>query len=206
MTRSLVKSQFFDLLDLNSSASPYTLKTCSGTVDTAGRKAGDIIVGSLDEKTKEKLLTLLECNYLPDDRSEILNPECTQYFPHLRPVADKIPLFDTSAPILLLLGRDILSLHKVREQASPYTQRLDLGWVIVGVLCLCGAHKAEEVNAYKCVSFKMDAPLSLSHARTTSIYRRGLKVGSSVVFKHCRTVRRPFMRCVGMVWGKVCLT
>lgn len=152
--RSLVKSEFFDLLDIKGRATPYTLKTCSGIVETAGRKASNIKVESLDGKTKLTLPTLLECNYLPDDRSEIPTPECTQYFSHLRPVADKIPPLDTSAPILLLLGRDILSLHKVREQRngphnSPYAQRLDLGWVIVGELCLGGTHKTEEVNAYK---------------------------------------------------------
>lgn len=151
---SLVKSQFFNLLDINSSASPYTLKTCSSTVETAGRKVSSIIVESLDGKTKVKLPTLLECNYLPDNRSEIPTPECTQYFPHLRPVADKIPPLDTSAPILLLFGRDILSLQKVREQrnrphTSPYAQRLDLCWVIVRELSLGGAHKTEEVNVYK---------------------------------------------------------
>ena len=152
--RSLVKSQFFDLLDIKGSTSTYTLKTCSGTVETAGRKASNIIVESLDGKTKVTLPTLLECNNLPDDRSEIPTPEFTQYFPHLRPVADKIPPLDTSAPILILLGRDILSLHKVREQRNgphntPYAQRLDLGWVIVGELCLGGAHKTEGVNVYK---------------------------------------------------------
>lgn len=73
-------------------------------METAGRKASNIIVEFLDGKTKVTLPTLLECNYLPDDRSEIPTPECTQYFPHLRPVADKIPPIDTSAPILLLLS------------------------------------------------------------------------------------------------------
>lgn len=152
--RSLVKPQFFDLLDINSSASPFTLKTCSDTVETAGRKASNIIVESVNGKIKVKLPTLLKCSNLPDGRSEIPTPECTKYFPHLTPVADKIPPLDTSAPILLLLGRDILSVHKVREQRngphnSPYAQRLDLGWVIVGELCLSGAHKNEEVNVYK---------------------------------------------------------
>lgn len=152
--RSLVKSEFFSLLGINSGASPYTLKTCSGRVETAGRKATNIMVESLNGKIKVTLPTLLECEYLPGDRSEIPTPECAQYFPHLRPVADKIPALDHSAPILLLLGRDVLSLHKVREQRngphnSPYAQRLDLGWVIVGELCLGGAHKTQEVNAYK---------------------------------------------------------
>ena len=97
------KSQFFDLFGLNGNASPYTLTTCSGKVETAGRKACNIIVESLDGKTKAALPPLLECNNLPDDRSEIPTPEITQYFPHLRQVTDKIPPLDTNAPILLLL-------------------------------------------------------------------------------------------------------
>ncbi|XP_034079405.1 uncharacterized protein LOC117550916 [Gymnodraco acuticeps] len=69
-------------------------------------------------------------------------------------VTDKIPPLDTNAPILLLLGRDILRLHKVREQCngphnSPYAQRLDLGWVIVGEICLDGTHNSNNVNVYK---------------------------------------------------------
>ncbi|XP_034005864.1 uncharacterized protein LOC117497939 [Trematomus bernacchii] len=125
-----------------------------GKVETAGRKACNIIVESLDGKTKAALPPLLECNNLPDDRSEIPTPEITQYFPHLRQVTDKIPPLDTNAPILLLLGRDILRLHKVREQCngphnSPYAQRLDLGWVIVGEICLDGTHNSNNVNVYK---------------------------------------------------------
>lgn len=101
----MVKSEVFSLLDIDSVASPYTLKTCSGTVETLRRKATNLIVESLNGKTKVTLPTLLECNYLPDDKSEIPTPECTEYFPHLQPVTDKIPPLDDSAPILLLVGR-----------------------------------------------------------------------------------------------------
>lgn len=78
--RSLVKSEFFSVLDIDSTASPYTLKICSGTVETAGslnchNQSVTIIVESLDGKTKVTLPTLLECTYLPDDRSEIPTPE-----------------------------------------------------------------------------------------------------------------------------------
>ncbi len=57
-------------------------------------------------------------------------------------------------PILLLLGRDILSVHKVREQYNgpgntPYAQRLDLGWVIVGEVCMGGVHKYEIANVFR---------------------------------------------------------
>lgn len=84
--------------------------------------------------TQWEIPPLLECKMMPDDRSEIHTPDIAQHFPHLTPVADKIPPPDPSAPILLLLGRDILSVHKVRKQYNgphntPYAQRLDIGWV-----------------------------------------------------------------------------
>lgn len=57
-------------------------------------------------------------------------------------------------PVLLLLGRDILSVHKVREQYNgphntPCAPRLDLGWVIAGEVCLRGAHKPTNVNVFR---------------------------------------------------------
>lgn len=145
---------FFYLFCTSSSISPYTLRTYSGIVETAGRKASNIILKSPDGKTKAALPTLLECNNMPNDSSEIPTPEIMQYFPHHRIVVNKIPPLDTRVPIILLLGRDILSLHKVHEQCNgphnlPYAQRLDLGWVTVGEICLGGAHKSDDVNVYK---------------------------------------------------------
>ncbi len=69
-------------------------------------------------------------------------------------VSDKIPPIDPGAPILLLLGQDVLSVHKVCEhcngpQNTPYAQRLDLGWVIVGEVCPDGIHRQYSVNTYK---------------------------------------------------------
>ena len=69
--RSLAKSQLFDLFNINGSTAPYTLRACTGIVETAGRRASQIVVESLDGKTRVALPTLLECNNLPDDRSEI---------------------------------------------------------------------------------------------------------------------------------------
>ena len=91
---------------------------------------------------------------MPDDRSEIPTPDIAQYFPHLKQVANQIPALDPTAQIILLLGRDILSVHKVRDQFNgphntPYAQWLDLGWVIVGEVCLDGAHKPADVSIYK---------------------------------------------------------
>ncbi|XP_026184465.1 uncharacterized protein LOC113143190 [Mastacembelus armatus] len=108
----------------------------------------------MDGKVNVQLPPLIECDSVPDDRTEIPSPEIAQHHPHLLSVADKIQTVDHQAPILLLLGRDILRVHKVREQINgpnnaPYAQRLDLGWVIVGDVCLGKAHRPAVVNVYK---------------------------------------------------------
>lgn len=172
------------------------------------RKVNGFSVESLDGKTVVALPPLIECNTLPDDRSEIPTPEIAMCFPHLTAVSDKIPPLDSCAPILLLLGRDILSVHKVREQRNgplntPYAQRLDLGWVIVGEVCLNGTHCQSSVNAYKTnilpngrtsffspctkgfnviergespfLSYLPDPPCSLKCSKNSESYTTGLK-------------------------------
>ncbi|KAJ8333793.1 hypothetical protein SKAU_G00411120 [Synaphobranchus kaupii] len=91
---------------------------------------------------------------MPDDRLEIPSAEIAHHYPHLKPVMDKIPAIDHDAAILLLLGRDILRIHKVRKQYNgpnntPYAQQLDIGWVIVGEVCLRGVHKPSSINVYR---------------------------------------------------------
>lgn len=152
--RSLARSDFFDLFDLRCNAVNYTLKTCSGVMETSGRRACNFVVESLDGSIKVPLPTLLECDLIPDDRTEIPSPEVARHYSHLKAVADKIPPLDPRAQILLLLGRDVLRLHKVRAQRNgphnaPYAQRLDLGWVVIGDVCLGRTHKTATVTAYK---------------------------------------------------------
>ncbi|KAJ8381227.1 hypothetical protein SKAU_G00020050 [Synaphobranchus kaupii] len=152
--KSLAKTEFFNLFGLKASPAPYTLKTCAGTTETSGRRVNDFMLESMDGKLQLPLPTLIECDMVPDDRSEIPSPDVAKHHPHLQTVANRIPAVDPDAPILVLLGRDILRIHKVREQingphSAPYAQRLDLGWVIVGDTCLGAAHKPATVNIYK---------------------------------------------------------
>ncbi len=112
------------------------------------------MVESLDGNTKVSLPTLLECDLIPDGRSEIPSPDVARHHSHLKAVFDQIPPLDPQAHILLLLGRDILGLHKVRAQYNgphdtPYAQRLDLGWVVIGDVCLGRVHKPANVTVYK---------------------------------------------------------
>lgn len=152
--KSLAKTEFFDLFKVKASPTPYTLKTCSGKMETSGRRAVNFLIESIDGTLQLPLPPLIECDMVPDDRMEIPSPEITHHHPHLLSVADKIQPVDQDAPILLLLGRDILRVHKVREHINGphnalYVQRLDLGWVVVGEVCLGTVHKSSEVSVYK---------------------------------------------------------
>nr|XP_055029189.1 uncharacterized protein LOC129418268 [Misgurnus anguillicaudatus] len=165
--QSLARSDFFDIFSVKGDTEVYTLKTCAGIMEVRGRKAKDFIIESIDGHIKVPLPPMLECDMIPEDRSEIPSPEVAQYHPHLKALSHKIHAIDSNAQILLLLGRDILSLHKVREQCNgphnaPFAQRLDLGWVIVGDVCLNGVHKPRSVATYKTNTLLNGRPSYLS--------------------------------------------
>ncbi len=146
--RFLAWLEFFEIFKISGSSNSYTLKTCSGCSETAGRRVSGYTVESVDKKMSIHLPTLLECNQIPNIRTEIPMPEAAYHHAHLKRIADKIPPLDQDAKILLLLGRDILQVQKFREQISipgdaPFVQRLDLGWVVVGDVCLGGSHRTQ---------------------------------------------------------------
>lgn len=127
--KSLARTKFFDMLKINSPTLPYTLRTCSGMGETAGRRATGYVIESADGAIKFSLPTLLECNLIPDNRDEIPTSAATYGHRHLRSIAHEFPPLDPSAHILLLLGRDILRVHKVCRQISgphdaAYAQKL----------------------------------------------------------------------------------
>ncbi|XP_076874397.1 uncharacterized protein LOC143524681 [Brachyhypopomus gauderio] len=54
---------------------------------------------------------------------------------------------------MILLGRDMIRIHKAREQINgphdaPYAVRLDLGWVLVGNVCLGRVHKPSSAEVF----------------------------------------------------------
>nr|XP_054592946.1 uncharacterized protein LOC129159777 [Nothobranchius furzeri] len=121
------KPEFFDLFDIKSEPFSYNLRTCSGVVETWGKIAEGFHIESLD-------------------RSEIPTPSAVLHQPHLRTIAKYIPELDPKAEILLLLGRDVLQAHKARQRINgphnaPFAQCLDLGWVVVGEVCLGNVHR-----------------------------------------------------------------
>ncbi|KAL1276032.1 hypothetical protein QQF64_035655 [Cirrhinus molitorella] len=145
--KSHARSDFFEIFNDKSPPSPYTLKTF-------GRRACGYMIESLDEKTCIPLPLLIECNKLPNNRSEIPMPNAAFYHPHLKGIANEIPPLDPKVEILLLLGRDILRIHKIHKQINgpsnaPFAQKLDLGWVVIGDVCLGTAHRPSSVNAFE---------------------------------------------------------
>ncbi|XP_060757456.1 uncharacterized protein LOC132868527 [Neoarius graeffei] len=151
--RSLVRSEFFTVFNVSGHPSPYSLKTCAGTIETEGRQARDFVVEPLDGSVALPLPPLIECNEIPNNRTEIPTPEVASSHDHLKHLSKHIPNLDPQAHILLLLGRDVIRAHKVRRQVNgphnaPYAQKLDLGWVIVGDVCIGDMHKPSLVHSY----------------------------------------------------------
>ncbi|MEE6488845.1 hypothetical protein FKM82_015408 [Ascaphus truei] len=154
--RSLVRSEFFDMFNIQDGASPYTLRTCAGRMETTGRRVNGYTICSIDGKVNMPLPTLIECNHMATNRDEIPTPDVARHYPHLKGIANHIQPVDQGAKILLLLGRDIMRVHKVRKQHNghhnvPYAQRLDLGWVIVGNACTDKEHRQDYVDARRTV-------------------------------------------------------
>lgn len=138
--RSLARSQFFKVFNVQSPSAPCSLKTCAGVKETTGRRAG------------LPLPSLIECDYIQNNRDEIPTPNAA-FHAYLKSLAHLIPDIDPQAPIMLLLGWDIIRVHKVRKQVNgphnlPFAQKLDLGWVIVGNVCLGSVHRPPTDSAF----------------------------------------------------------
>ncbi len=111
--KSLARTEFFELFRVKEVTAAYTLKTCSGATETMGWRTDNFIMESLDGKTRIPLPTLIECDMLPDNKSEIPTPEIARHYTHLKQVVDRISALDPSAAILILLDRDIPWAHKI---------------------------------------------------------------------------------------------
>ena len=152
--RSLAKPELFSKLHIKSELFEYTLKTCSDTVVKSGRRAQNCVVESLDGSVSYRLPTLIECSQIPNIRDEIPSPSVAMHHPHLQDIASSIPEIDEEADILLLIGRDVIDAHHIIEQrtgpvGSPFAQRLGLGWVVIGEVCLGRVHQPDLVTCNK---------------------------------------------------------
>ncbi|XP_033753059.1 uncharacterized protein LOC117336558 [Pecten maximus] len=151
---SLASTKFFDFFNESGEEIEYTLSSCSGYTTSSGRRATGYMIQSLDETTELALPRLIECNQIPNIREEIPTPDIARNYRHLQDIEKYIPPVEPAADITLLIGRDLLAAHYVLDQRvgphnSPYAQKLNLGWVIIGEVCLGKVHKPEILNVNK---------------------------------------------------------
>ena len=81
---SLAKAKPLNILDLEGEATPYMLKTCSGTSQVQERRAHNLVVESRDNAFSYALPALTECHAIPDIREEIPTLSVARAHPHLQ--------------------------------------------------------------------------------------------------------------------------
>ena len=151
--RSLASPLFFDTFGVHGTAEEYTLSSCSGRVKMSGRRTNGFVVESLDRKVQLDLPMLIECSDLPHNREEIPTPDIAIRHSHLKEMAHYLSPLDPDCEIMLLIGRDMTEAHHVVDQiigpqSAPFAQKMPLGWVVIGNMCLDGIHAPNDVNAY----------------------------------------------------------
>lgn len=172
MTRATDLLQLFHLFDIQTKPEFYTLLTCSGRINTSGRRGIGFVISSLDGSCSLELPTLIECDNIPNNREEIPTPDVALHFPHMQDIVKCIPPMDGSAEILLLIGRDLPEAHHIIDQRTgpawaPYAQQLKLGWVIIGETCLDRQHAPTALMSSAHSSFHLDDLLSCNHVTTS---------------------------------------
>ncbi|XP_069109080.1 uncharacterized protein [Argopecten irradians] len=149
--RSLVR-EFFEHFNYKSESIDYVLSSCGGQVTKCGRRASGYVIESTDGTYRSALPELIECNEIPNSKHGIPTPAVAKAYKYLKEIETFIP--NSDAPILLLIGRDLITAHHVLEQRiasgnTPYAQKLRLGWVIIGETCLGAAHQPDLVTVNK---------------------------------------------------------
>ncbi|XP_052089785.1 uncharacterized protein LOC127726448 [Mytilus californianus] len=165
--RTLATSDFFNFFRENDTETEYVLASCAGRFVTSGRRASGYVLASLDGSFCLNVPEIIECNDIPNNREEIPSSVVASSYPHMMDIASCIPDIDNQSEIQMLIGRDLIRAHHVIEHRVgadevPYAQRLPLGWVIVGNVCLGRFHGQKVVNVNKTVILGNGRPTLLS--------------------------------------------
>ena len=152
--RSLAAPELFEFFGIRDQPQNYTMLTCAGRVVTTGRRGTGFVLTSLGGDIDLDLPTLIECDYIPNNRDEIPTPEVTLHHEHLKEITHQIQPLDDERHILLLIGRDLIEAHHVIHQIfgppkAPYAQQLRLGLVVIGETCLKTQHASQDLSVKK---------------------------------------------------------
>ncbi len=91
---------------------------------------------------------------IPNERSEIPIPDVAHFHNHLNSIVNEIPPIEKDVNIEPLFSRDVPEAHYVFHQITgpkktPFAQKLELGWVIIGDVCLGKVHRPDLVRVMK---------------------------------------------------------
>ncbi len=117
-----MRSKLFYIFNVDCDSPSYYLRTCAGVSQNTGRRAHGFQVASVDGRVIHSLLSLIECDDIPDDRSEIPTPQFSLH-PHLKNIAGQSLEIDPNAPIMMLTLRSPLH-SEVRSWLGNSGQRL----------------------------------------------------------------------------------
>ena len=189
--KSLATSAFFNSFEEYGPDHEYVMSSCAGKFVTSGHKASGYAVKSLDESCTFELPCLIECNDIPNSRSEIPSPAVAQAYSHLNDLATCIPEVDDSAEIEILIGRDLISAHYVLDQriggdSLPFGQKLPLGWVIIGDVCLGRSHLPEIISVSKTSVLADGRPTHLELCESDLLINT-----TDAIFQHTRGDKKP---------------
>nr|XP_034318941.1 uncharacterized protein LOC105335138 [Crassostrea gigas] len=152
--RTLISPRLCDRLDVQGPSTQYSLSSCSGTTTMTGRRIEGLCAQSVHEDCQYELPITIECDDIPNERSEIPTPDVARFHYHLNSIVNELPSIEKDVNIELLIGRDVPEAHHVFHQITgpkktPFAQKLGLGWVIIGDVCLGKVHRPDLVRVMK---------------------------------------------------------
>ncbi|XP_013396919.2 uncharacterized protein LOC106163784 [Lingula anatina] len=182
--KSLGTPALFDQLQISGGLRSYSLSSCSGTTHISARHAADLIVESYDGTQSFVLPKIIECD-IPKNRSEIPTPDVAMQYDHLSSLSEKIPPLNPKAEIGLLIGRDLIEAHHVQDQLlgsknHPFGQKLPLGWVIIGEVCLGKVHQPKRISAFKTNIMNDGRPTNFLPCPSAILLKEENQIGSDV--------------------------
>ena len=88
---SLAKTKPFDQLNIDGETTSYTLNTCAGTSQLEDRCTKSLVIESLNQEEVYPLATVIECNAIPNNKSEIPTQAVARAHAHLQDITKKYP-------------------------------------------------------------------------------------------------------------------
>ena len=137
---SMLSPSLIKKLDEHGPRERYPLSTCSSREMKYGRRINTLVANGLNGKIVD-LPTMIECQHIPQDKSEIPTPKMSESFPHLKEISSEILPVDQNSSIEMLIGRDAPNVLKVRQfkngpRGAPWAQKHIFGWTISGEMCV----------------------------------------------------------------------